>query len=130
MDFETNARMNEQLTRDNKRRQAILMTLMFVSLVIVVWSSFRFHETCDNGWGVAILKALGVSLLSSLLYTSVQQPMVWYERNTTGKRKLTGETVPGKIAKFMKDETVMALTNDLLTVALVLFFTKECSESA
>jgi hypothetical protein len=36
--------------------------------------------------------------------------------------------VPGKNAKFMKDETIM--TNDLLTVALVLFFTKECSESA
>jgi uncharacterized membrane protein len=79
MDFETNARMKEQLTRDNKRRQVISMISMFVSLVIVVWSSFRFfHETSNNGWGVASLKALGVSLLSSLLYIMMIIFTLWH----------------------------------------------------
>jgi len=100
---------------------------------MAVLMSRGYHVLCNDGWTVAILKALGLQVLSGLLLLAIVAPMMYWDKTSRERavaRGLPGkQTVVGKIGSSLTPWSRSGMIiQALITYGLYRYFSSDCNQ--
>lgn len=91
------------------------IVLVLISVVVFVGVAWKFHDTCGDGWVMAILKSIGLQCLSSCILILIAS-VFWMTGNTSDK-------IPRAISPTSPSGSLLS---SVLVILLYVFFSRNC----